>query len=86
MSAISITGLEPELEEWLSRRAASHGVSLAEEVQAILREEKAREAPSRPLDEAARRAAWDSLFAAAYKPPPGAPDSTDLIREDRDSR
>ncbi|WP_187830435.1 hypothetical protein [Siccirubricoccus phaeus] len=52
---------------------------------AILREKRAREEPS-PRDPAAEKARWEALFAMAIKPPPGAPNLTDLLREDRDSR
>jgi hypothetical protein len=44
-------------------------------VAAILRATQAREVP-----------AWQLRFPPPMKLPPGAPDSTDLIREDRDSR
>ena len=84
MNAIRLPELDPDLEAWLSRRAATHGVSLAEEVAAILRTEQAREVPTAAPD--AAQARWDALFAKAIKLPPGAPNSTDLIREDRDSR
>lgn len=43
---------------------------------------------ARDAAEARRRAeeqaAWQALFALAYKPPPGSPDSVTLLREDRD--
>ncbi len=84
MNAIRLPQLDPDLQAWLSRRAASHGVSLAEEVAAILRTEQARDAPAAAPD--ASQARWDALFSQAIRLPPGAPNSTDLIREDRDSR
>lgn len=85
MNAISLARLDPELQAWLSRRAASHGVSLEEEVAAILRATQAREGTASPSPGTAQ-ARWEALFAKAVRLPPGAPDSTDLIREDRDSR
>ena len=85
MNAIRLPELDPDLQAWLSRRAANHGVSLEEEVAAILRREQAREAPAASCV-ASAKARWDALFAKSIKLPPGAPDSTDLIREDRDSR
>ncbi|MDO9709168.1 FitA-like ribbon-helix-helix domain-containing protein [Paracraurococcus lichenis] len=86
MNAISLPELEPDLQDWLSRRASAHGVSLAEEVRAILRAQKSHEVPpTPPLDDAARKAKWEALFAMAIKMPPGAPSTLELLREDRDS-
>jgi plasmid stability protein len=75
MNAITLPELDPDLEAWLSQRATIHSVSMAEEVTAILRMALEREAP-----------AWQLRFPPPVKLPPGAPSSTDLIREDRDSR
>jgi plasmid stability protein len=81
MNAISIRRIEPGLHAWLREQASAHGVSMEEEVRNLLR-------AARDAAEARRRAeeqaAWQALFALAYKPPPGSPDSVTLLREDRD--
>jgi len=82
MNAIRLPQLDPDLQAWLSRRAASHGVSLAEEVAAILRTEQAREAPAAGAD----AAAWDRLLGQPTRLPPGSPSSTEIIRQMRDER
>ena len=78
MNAISIAGLEPELYAWLRQQAAAHGVSLEEEAHGILR--AARDGA------ASDRGRWNRLLAQRVILPPGAPTSTELLREDRDGR
>lgn len=76
MHAINLPELESDLREWLSRRAASHGLSLEEEVRAILRETQAREeAP-----------AWEAALADPMPLPSGCPPSVEIIRQMRDER
>ena len=88
MSALSIRRIEPELHAWLQEQAARDGISMEEEARRLLR--AARDAAEAIAVEAKRRgeeqARWDALFARAVKPPPGAPTSTEMLREDRDSR
>ncbi len=83
MSAISVRRLEPELHAWLQEQASRHGVSMEEEVRRVLR--AAREAAETEEREA-RKARLEALFAKAIKPPPGTPNSTDVIRQMRDER
>ena len=83
MSAISVRRIEPELHAWLHEQAAAHGVSMEEEVRRVLRAAREAAEATRREEEQAR---WDALFARAVKPPPGAPTSTEMLREDRDNR
>jgi plasmid stability protein len=83
MNAISIRRIEPELHAWLQEQAARDGVSMEEEVRRLLR--AARDAAEQRRREE-ERARWEALFARAIKPPPGSPDSTEIIREMRDER
>jgi plasmid stability protein len=83
MNAISIRRIEPELHAWLQEQAARDGVSMEEEVRRLLRAARDAAEQRRREEEQAR---WDALLSLAYTPPPGAPSSTDLIREDRDNR
>lgn len=83
MNAMSIRRIEPEVHEWLREQAARHGVSTEEEVRSLLRAARDRAEAERLRDEQAR---WAAIFAQAVTLPPGSPNSTDLIREDRDSR
>ena len=83
MNAISIRRIEPELHAWLREQAAAHRVSMEEEVRALLRAARDQAEARRRAEE---QAAWQALFAKAITPPPGAPTSTELLREDRDSR
>lgn len=80
MNAISLPQLDPDLQAWLSLRAASHGVSLEEEVAAILRATQAREGPAPAAD------LWDRLLGEPMPLPPGSPSSTEVIRQMRDER
>ena len=83
MNAMSIRRIEPEVHDWLREQAAQHGVSMEEEVRALLRAARDRAEAERWRDEQAR---WQAIFAKTRRLPPGAPNTTDLIREDRDSR
>ena len=83
MNAISVRRIEPDLHAWLRDQAASHGVSMEEEVRAILR--AAREAAEEGR-RATERARWEAIFARAITPPPGTPDSTEIVRRMRDER
>ena len=82
MNAITLPELDPDLEAWLSRRAAAHGVSPEDEVAAILRTDQAREVPAAVPD----AATWDRLLPQPVRLPPGSPSSTDIIRQMRDER
>lgn len=82
MNAISLPD-DPELTEWLSRRAASHGVSPAEEAAAILRAQRAREVPAEQTPD---QAPWDALLGAPMPLPDGLTNTSDLIRQMRDAR
>lgn len=85
MHTLNIAHLEPDVDEWLRQQAAKHGVSVEEEALALLRaaREQAKTAAERREDQKSR---WEAIFAKAIVLPPGSPTSTDLIREDRDSR
>lgn len=83
MSALSIRRIEPELHAWLQEQAARDGISMEEEARRLLRAARDAAEAKRREEERAR---WDALFARAVKPPPGSPSSTELLREDRDSR
>lgn len=83
MSALSIRRIEPELHAWLQEQAARDGISMEEEARRLLRAARDAAEAKRREEEQAR---WDALFARAVKPPPGAPSSTELLREDRDNR
>lgn len=83
MNAISIRRLEPELHAWLQEQAARDGISMEEQARRLLRAARDAAEAKRREEEQAR---WDALFARAVKPPPGAPSSTELLREDRDAR
>ena len=75
--------LEPDLHDWLRERAARHGVSVEEEACSLLRAaHDAAEAEKRRNEQAK----WEALFALAVTPSPGAPNSTEVIRQMRDER
>ena len=81
MSALSIRRIEPELHAWLREQAERDGVSLEEEVRRLLRAARDAAEAKRREEERAR---LEAVLALAYTPPPGAPDATELLREDRD--
>lgn len=83
MNAMSIRRIDPEIREWLRQQAARHGVSMEEEVRAILRRSREAAEAERRREEQAR---WEDLFAKAVTLPPGSPNSTDIIRRMRDER
>jgi plasmid stability protein len=83
MNAMSIRRIDPDVHAWLREQAALHGVSVEEEVRSLLRAARDAAVAARRRDEQAR---WDAVFAQAITLPPGAPDSTDIIREMRDER
>lgn len=68
MNAISLPELEPDLQDWLSRRAAARGVSLAEEVQSILSATRDGDASGPAVD-------WQAALAEPMPLPPGCPPS-----------
>ncbi|MBX9700657.1 MAG: hypothetical protein K2X74_14565 [Acetobacteraceae bacterium] len=79
MSALSIRRIEPELHAWLQEQAARDGISMEEEARRLLR-------AARDAAEARRREELEAIFARAVNPPPGTPNSTEIIRQMRDER
>ena len=75
--------LEPELHDWLREQAALGGVRVEEEAVSLLRTARDAALGAKRRDERAR---WEALFALSIKPPPGTPDSTEIIRQMRDER
>ena len=83
MSALSIRRIEPELHAWLREQAERDGVSLEEEVRRLLRAARDAAEAKRREEERAR---LEAIFARAIRPPPGTPESTEVIRRMRDER
>jgi plasmid stability protein len=81
MGRIVISDLDDEVIETLRRRAESHGVTLEEELRALV----VREARPRKAE---LLASADRIRAANRPPPPGQrwPTAEEMIREDRDGR
>ena len=78
MPDVLVRNLDTHTVEWLKRQAANHGRSLQGEVKAIIEKEHA-------ADWEARRAIFEELRRLTDAMPPVPGDTTDLIREDRDS-
>jgi antitoxin FitA len=77
MAQVTIRNIDDAVIARLKRKAALHGRSLEQQLRLILTE-------AAPLTPKERLAIADEI--AAMTPGPLADDSTDLIREDRDSR
>ncbi len=79
MATLHVRNVPDRLYERIRKRAGKVGRSLSAELVALI---------ERGLEEAERRSRQGHLFKGIRKrrftPPPGTPDSTDLIREDRD--
>lgn len=79
MPDMLVRDLKPETLDYFKRKAREHGRSLQAEVKALLEEAEARDPAEREASWEEVRSFRDSLRGRVHS------DSTELIREDRDS-